>query len=391
VTRDTTPAGTDAASGRERLLAPVRVGSDVHADPAEDCVEHELWLVTKSDGEFQIEQLLLTDCSREPAWPGEMTLKGDELTIPRGGEAVPSNWYGSVSVALDLAWPRFSRFDADYRFRMSPCPSMLMVTTDDGFSTQVTWRRTLRSGPDSVENEGGQLDVCTAERSYAQIAGIALPTAFEDGGFRTLPFDACASTLDGTGDARGIVMSGASAGPADATLHLVVSERHFLYVDVADDHFVGASGDPALDDHVEIWTSPRTDGYMLTSDDVLPKAGVFRVRVADGRVFGVDNAAAPLSVERAVRPGHVVLRIGLPKSSEENGWGGGLSVAYVDVEPHEPRTVVATSRIEPGNASSLGEAAPVKRGMSCRIEGGALVRVLPQKRREQALLGLEDF
>ncbi len=260
----TTSAGTDVASGRKRLLVPVRIGPAVHADRDEACVAHEDWLVTEGAGAFQIEQLLLADCTRETPWPIETTIEGD---VDRGGLTVPSNWYGTEVVSFDLLWPRFSG----------------------------------------------------------------------------------------------------------------------LHVAIADDHFTGASANPSADDHLEVWASPESDGYMSLTGE-RPKPERFRIRVADGRVFGVESTAAPPSVERAERPVHVVLRIRLPADAAKPHRNG-IALAYVDADPGQPPAIVATGHAEVTTASSLGVARDVRNGVTCRIDGGALVRSVPAKGREQPLRG----
>jgi len=380
VTFATTAAGTDVASGRKRLLVPVRIGPAVHADRDEACVAHEVWLVTEGAGAFQIEQLLLADCTRETPWPIETTIEGDVASLNRGGLTVPSNWYGTEVVSFDLLWPRFSGLRGDYGYRGATCPQELTTSLDEGFTGEVTWRKTAKDAA-NVDEE----DVCTKERTYVPIPIVALPQEFENGGFRTIPFDGCSTLIDGTGGGRGVTVVGMTAGAADVTLRVVLSKQAVLYVAVADDHFTGASANPSADDHLEVWASPESDGYMSLTGE-RPKPEHFRIRVADGRVFGVESTAAPPSVERAERQGHVVLRIRLPADAAKPHRTG-IALANVDADTGQPPARVATGHAEVTTASSLGVARDVHKGVTCRIDGGALLRSVPAKGREQPLHG----
>jgi hypothetical protein len=217
-----------------------------------------------------------------------------------------------------------------------------------------------------------QSEACTAEDALAYVAvpSAKLPTAYEDGGWRSTELGSCAATIDGSKD-HGFVAFGKTSGPADASMRVVLSKARVLYVDLRDDRFT-SSDKWARADHLEIWGARSAATYMDGCDLPPEKPTQWGIAVADAAVFLGSRGAVegPLpTAERAESGGVVHLRVQLPPA--ENALEG-LTVAYSDSDDGmAQKSIIATSKILFGRRETLGLVTGVI-GATCEVNAGRL-------------------
>jgi hypothetical protein len=91
-------------------------------------------------------------------------------------------------------------------------------------------------------------------------------------------------------------------------------------------------------------------------------------------ITGAVVSGRALSLRHGETPDHGRF-IALSLPAEETSHG--ITIAYRDVDPHEPRAaVLATSDLVPHDAWSLGTRSSIEPGVRCDVSGGALVRTI---------------
>jgi len=372
------PAGKDPRTGRDRLIASVRIGEQA-ADRDDDCKPHEAWLVLRAP--FEAAQLLVSDCSRENPWPVEVKIGENTATIGLGGTEVPSNWVGMETVVAELAPPRLARKEWSYFFRLEGCHDEDGWREANGFSGEISWRRPAARGEQA---DAG----CTLTRAFVPIPVVPLPADFEGGGWKTTSLGDCSTRIDGTNArGRGYGISGAAHGAPDAAMNVVLSDTGALYLELTDDHAGASPGG----DQVQIFRSPETDDNTRTPGTPLPKPAQWTLDVADARVRSAVNApASALQVERAEGPLSTRLRVRFARIPSRELVAGGLAVAYRDVDPDEPPSVTATCQSPLGHPSTLGRTQRVDKDVTCRAEGTTLVRASTPKTPTTALYRYDE-
>ena len=371
-------AGKDARTGRDRLIASLRIGAPA-ADRDDDCKPHEAWLVLEAP--FEAAQLLVSDCSRENPWPIEVKVKDDTASINLGGTEVPSNWVGAQTVVTELTQPRITRKEWNYWFRNEGCHDENGWREANGFASEISWRRPAARG--ELADAG-----CTLPRAFVPIPVAPLPADFEAGGWKTTSLGDCSTRIDGT-NARGhgYAISGVAKGAPDAAMNMVLSATGILYLELTDDHPTASPEG----DQVQIFRTPEPDGSSAGPDTPLPKPAQWTIDVADARVRSAVNApASALQVERADSPLGTLLRVRFARISARDLTTGGLSIAYRDADPGEPPTVAATCQSPLGHPSTLGRTQRVDSSVSCRPEGTRLVRVIVPKAPATALYRYDE-
>ncbi len=68
--------------------------------------------------------------------------------------------------------------------------------------------------------------------------------------------DRCAASIDASG-ISGYVLSGKKGAASDARIHVLRADPGALLVEVTDDTLVGPTGQPNVDDHLEVWAAPE--------------------------------------------------------------------------------------------------------------------------------------
>jgi hypothetical protein len=367
-----------AGDGGRLLVTAALDAPTVDAGEGEEgdaCVPVESWLVATRAGSFVREQLLVTNCSRKPPaeWPMELKVMKDIVRYDLDGQDVPSTWVGTTWAEIALDPPRLVAEGATYWNRMQTCPEETVTTREAGFAESVTWRRPARCD--------GREDVCTPPDALAYLAvpQVKLPPAYEAGGWRSTELGSCAGVVDGT-KGHGFFAFGDSAGVADASMRVVLSDARVLYIEAHDDRFT-ASDKWARADHVEIWWARSPPSYMDGCSGPVGKPTQWGIAVADGAVFlgarGTDVAALPVA-ERAESGGVVRLRVQLPPAGKYEFEG--LTVAYSDSDDGKTqKSIVATSKIVFGRLETLGRITKVK-SSSCAVTAGRLdaVRTSPE-------------
>jgi hypothetical protein len=338
------------------------------------CISVESWLVTKKDARFVREQLLVTDCVRlERGWPAEIKVKGDVVRYELDGQDVPSTWVGWRWAEVGLDPPRLIADGASYWNRMQRCPreeverrtslDALGRPSAAGLVQNVTWSSATRCDDDP--------STCTRPGALAFLAvpRLKLPPEYERDGWRSTEIGSCSVTVDGA-PGRGFVTFGASSGASDASMRVVLSDAHVLYVDVRDDRFTSGA-QWVKSDHLEIWSTPSGPSYMTACPPSSDKPTQWGITIADAKVHRgvVGTVDSLLTADRAEANGVVHLRVALPKTTSPLE---GLTVAYSDSDDGaRQKSLVATSKLVFGRQETLGrvERLPTT---SCVVRSGRL-------------------
>lgn len=369
---------------------PVDAGDD--ADPLaefrDDLADVETWLVTKQGDVFTRGQLLVTKGLRgggEP-WTTPIAFARGALHFELGGADVPSTWKGNESVDIGLTPPRVVQTKGFYYNSLQRCPSEDRETTNDGFTTSVTWRRATCELPGD--------DACTKYFDYQAIPQVKLPADFEREGWKTTDLGACAIVIDG-GKGRGFLTFGKTGGAADAEMRIVMSEARVLYVEVRDDHFTEPAKPSAWAkaDHLEIWSARSADSYMFgcgTRTEKPTQWGVAASVIAPGVFLGVRGDdkgledARPLPIGTTARSAGVMrFQVRLPPWDTKEDLEA-LTIAYSDSDDGKSqKSLIATSKLVFGRLETLGRVEKVRR--SCELANGKLAIRRPDIQPAKAL------
>ena len=194
------------------------------------------------------------------------------------------------------------------------------------------------------------------------------PTYLQDG-WKRVALGACALE-------SGYFVLGTQDDPKDAALKAVLASPDTLIVEVRDNHWTGPSDNWLVDDHVELWLSPRPPqqlsgcGALAAAD----KPEQWAIRIADSKVFpAYGSPKRTLQVDKVEmrEAGALVgyrLKVGLP-----TGFGG-ISVLYSDSDSGKKQErLLATSALKFGRSETFNVVRPVApTEASCVARGGSL-------------------
>jgi hypothetical protein len=340
-------AGSDAA-GRALTVIELSLGEANPDNPNFRCrpYRREIWLKAAGLPPRRIMELCNDGYGAAGVGEDELTVKQNLLEHAQNGG---SAWRWDVTRRIQLSPLRVLE-EAHCSYH-NLAPGFTSTRWDwQRFAGETRWtpkRCALARTKAEEEEELG----CTPEKAARRYIPIPLlEGALERGGGKRLHLGSCASAIDEGGE-RGFLLYGTPRS-GGAELRVLLISRRDLVVTVSDERFATGAASWVHDDHIELWLGHgRTN---LECEDEKPtnlrQWGISldgKVHAGHGNPRTAPRVVARLE-GRVGRRSHVTLHLFLPEEAD------GLTLAYSKSANGKQARLVATSRIQRTDATTLG-------------------------------------